>query len=185
MDEALWALGRGTGVVGLALMTVSVTLGILTRSGRPALGLPRFAVTLVHRNASLLGTLFIVVHVVSLLLDPYAQLTVVDFFVPFLGETDPLWLGFGTLALDLLLALVVTGLLRNRIGRRTFRAVHWAAYAMWPIALVHSLGTGTDASSPWFLAFAALCTGAVIASAAWRLTAGFVEFRGTRLTQTN
>ena len=173
MSEALWALGRGTGVVALILMTVTVVLGILTRSGRPALGLPRFAVTLVHRNSALIGTVFIVIHVVSLLFDPYAQLNVLDFFVPFLGSYHPFWLGLGTVALDLLIAVVVTGLLRQRIGQRAFRVVHWATYALWPIALFHSIGTGTDAGNILFILVAAACTATVAGSVIWRLTTGF------------
>lgn len=181
MDEALWALGRGTGIVGLALMTISVVLGILTRSGRPAFGMPRFAVTLVHRNASLLGTVFILIHIVSLLFDPYAQLDVVDFFVPFLGDYSVFWLGLGTVAFDLLLAIIITALLRNRIGPRLFKAVHWGTYAMWPIALAHSLGTGTDAFSTGFLVFAGLCTAAVAGALIWRLSARFTDAARTPL----
>jgi sulfoxide reductase heme-binding subunit YedZ len=180
MDEALWALGRGTGVVSLVLLTVTVLLGILTRSGRPALGLPRFAVTLIHRNASLLASLFIVVHLVSLFFDPYAQLTLVDFVVPFLGDYQPVWLGLGTLAVDILVVVMITGLLRARIGQRTFRVIHWFTYAMWPLALAHALGTGTDAWSPWFLAIAATCTLAVVVALGWRASRQFVEYRMTR-----
>lgn len=176
MDEALWAVGRGTGIVGLALITVSVVLGSLTRSGRPAFGLPRFAVTLVHRNAAILGTVFILIHIITLFFDPYAQLELIDFVVPFLGEANPIWLGLGTVAFDLLIAVMITGLLRNRIGRRPFRLVHWATYAMWPIALVHALGTGTDAASPAFLIFAAACTAAVLAALIWRLTPRFGRY---------
>lgn len=180
MDEALWALGRGTGVAALLLMTVSVLLGILTRSGRTAFGLPRFAVTLVHRNASLLASVFLLVHIVSLFFDSYAQLTIVDFVFPFLGADNPFWLGLGTLSVDLLLAVVVTALLRNRIGPRAFKAVHWLTYAMWPIALAHSLGTGTDAGSVWFIALAVVCTASVVAALGWRLTGRFVEYRNVR-----
>lgn len=180
MDEALWALGRGTGIVALALVTLSVLLGILTRSGRPAPGLPRFAITLVHRNASLLAAAFTLIHVITLLFDSYAQLELIDFYVPFLGEANPIWLGLGTVAFDLLLAVMITGLLRNSLGQRTFRAVHWAAYALWPIALAHALGTGTDATSVPFLVFAAVCTAAVVAAVSWRATTGFVEFRTNR-----
>ncbi|MCU1551304.1 MAG: iron reductase [Glaciihabitans sp.] len=180
MSEALWALGRGTGVISLILITVSVVLGILTRSGRPAFGMPRFAVTLVHRNASLLGSVFVLVHVVSLFFDPYAELRLVDFFVPFLGTAKPIWLGLGTVSLDLLVALIVTALLRRFIGHRVFRAVHWFSYAMWPIALAHSLGDGTDAGTVWFLTLAGLCTAAVLGSVGWRASRVFVEFRGTR-----
>jgi sulfoxide reductase heme-binding subunit YedZ len=175
MSEALWALGRGTGVVALVLMTVTVVLGILTRSGRPAFGLPRFAVTLVHRNSALIGTIFIVIHVVSLLFDPYAQLNVLDFFVPFLGSYHPLWLGLGTVAMDLLIAIVVTSLLRRWVGQRVFRIVHWATYALWPIALFHSIGTGTDAGNGLFILLAIACSAAVAGSVLWRLTTGFQQ----------
>jgi sulfoxide reductase heme-binding subunit YedZ len=173
MNEALWALGRGTGVVALLLLTVTVVLGILTRSGRPAFGMPRFAVTLVHRNSALIGTAFVVIHVISLLFDPYAQLNVLDFVVPFLGSYHPFWLGLGTVAADLLIAIMITGLLRRWIGQRAFRVVHWAAYALWPIALFHSIGTGTDASNGLFVVVAIVCFSAVAGSVIWRLSTGF------------
>jgi len=175
LDQALWALGRGTGVVTLVLMTVSVLLGILTRSGRPALGLPRFAVSTVHRNVGLLATVLLAVHITSLFFDPYAQLRLVDLVVPFLGSYQPFWQGLGTLALDLTFAVVVTSLLRHRIGLRTWRLVHWATYALWPIALAHGLGNGTDAASSWFLAISGTCAVAVAAALSWRVRADFVE----------
>ena len=173
MSEALWALGRGTGVVALVLMTITVVLGILTRSGRPAFGMPRFAVTLVHRNSALIGTVFIGIHVITLLFDPYAQLNVLDFFVPFLGAYRPFWLGLGAVAVDLLIAVVVTALLRHRIGQRAFRAIHWASYLLWPIALFHAIGTGTDAGNGLFILLAVACSATVAGSVIWRLTTGF------------
>ncbi|HEY8912300.1 ferric reductase-like transmembrane domain-containing protein [Lacisediminihabitans sp.] len=180
MNEALWALGRGTGVVALLLLTVSVVLGIVTRSGHPLLGLPRFSVTLVHRNASLLASVFLLIHIVSLFFDSYAQLRVVDFFVPFLGAAKPFWLGLGTVALDLLLAIIVTSLLRRWIGRRVFRVVHWFTYALWPVALAHSIGNGTDGTSVWFLALALASVVLVAVAVAWRVSANFIEFGNTR-----
>lgn len=179
-DAALWALGRGAGVVLLVLMSLAMVLGLLTRSGRTALGLPRFAVTLVHRNASLLAVAFLVVHVVTMVVDPYAQLDLVDTVVPFLGQRDPFWLGLGTLALDVTAAVVVTSLLRGRLGLRAWRAVHWAAYALWPLAVTHSVGTGTDAGSAWFLVILAACVLAVTAATAWRVSTGFVEHAAHR-----
>jgi predicted ferric reductase len=181
MDEALWALGRGTGVASLLLITVSVLLGILTRSGRPAFGLPRFAVTLVHRNASMLAMVFLVIHIVSLFFDPYAQLTLVDFVIPFLGADNTVWLGLGTLTFDLLIAITVTALLRNRIGLRAFRIVHWLTYAMWPIALAHAIGNGTDSGAGWFIALVVVTSASVLAAVIWRVSARFVEYRSTRL----
>jgi predicted ferric reductase len=179
-DEALWALGRGTGVVALAFSTVAVILGIVTRSGRRLLGLPRFAASDVHRFAALAGMLLVVLHVTLLTLDPYAQLRLVDLLVPFLGAYRPLWLGCGTLALDVFAVLISTSLLRHRLGARTFRIVHWAAYAMWPLALAHALGNGTDAGHGWFLGLTAGCTLAAVGALGWRVRSDFVEFSDTR-----
>jgi sulfoxide reductase heme-binding subunit YedZ len=169
LTDAFWYLGRGTGVVTLVLFTLALVLGVGVRSGRPLAGLPRFGVHELHRSVGLLATSLLAVHVTTLLFDPYAQLRLVDVVVPFVGAYRPLWLGLGTLALDLLAAVVVTSLLRARIGRRAWRAVHWAAYAMWPVALLHALGTGTDASTSWLRGIAVACVLAVAAAVAWRL----------------
>ncbi|WP_218834887.1 ferric reductase-like transmembrane domain-containing protein [Rhodococcus sp. ACS1] len=183
MDQAMWALGRGTGITALVFLTVSVALGIATRSGRPMLSLPRFAVADVHRAAALAGTILVALHVLSLLADPYAQLRLVDNFVPFLGAYKPFWLGLGTLAFDVLLVVVVTSVLRHRIGVRLFRAVHWGTYALWPIALAHALGNGTDPSHVWFLVVVTVCASTVVASVTWRLRADFVEYATARIKE--
>lgn len=179
-DEALWALGRGTGITALLFLTVSLALGIATRSGRSLVVLPRFAVADVHRFAAFAATLLVVLHMALLFFDPYAQLRLVDFVVPFLGAYRPLWQGLGTLAFDVLAVVILTSVLRHRIGVRIFRAVHWATYALWPIALAHALGNGTDAGHPWFLAFAACCGLIVAAAVVWRLRANYTEYAGAR-----
>jgi methionine sulfoxide reductase heme-binding subunit len=168
MTSALWYLGRGTGLVTLVLLTIVVALGIATRSGRPAFGLPRFAVGAVHRNASLLAVALLGIHILTMLADPYAQLRLVDTVLPFAGTYRPFWLGLGTLAADLIVALVLTSLVRHRLGLRTWRAVHWFAYAAWPLAFLHGLGTGTDAAQLWLRGTALACAAAVLAAAVWR-----------------
>ncbi|MDT7617210.1 MAG: hypothetical protein QOF00_4657 [Pseudonocardiales bacterium] len=178
MINALWYLGRGTGVVSLVLLTLVVGLGIATRSGRPLPGLPRFAVTAVHRSASLLAVAFLVVHVGTLLFDPYAQLDVLSLVVPFTAAAQPFWYGLGALALDLILALVATSLLRDRIGPRIWRGIHWAAYAAWPIALAHGLGSGRDAGTGWMLTITGVCVAAVLGAVGWRVSDRFAEVRG-------
>jgi methionine sulfoxide reductase heme-binding subunit len=180
MTAAAWYLARGTGVVSLVLLTLVMVIGIGSRSGRAVAGLPRFAVALVHRNASLLASCLIVVHIVTLLLDPYAQLRLVDVVVPFGASYRPVWVGLGTLALDLIVALVATSLLRGRLGARTWRVVHWFAYAAWPIAWLHGIGTGTDRGSGWYLAIAIASLAAVIAAVVWRLRPGFDTLGGRR-----
>jgi predicted ferric reductase len=181
-DEALWAVGRGTGITALAFLTISVALGIATRSGRPLQALPRFAVADVHRFAALAATLLVALHITLLFLDPYAQLRLVDFVVPFLGAYRPLWQGLGTLAVDLLVVIIISSLLRQRLGLRAFRAVHWLTYALWPVALSHALGNGTDAYRGWFLAFAGCCALTVAAALVWRLRPNFAEYADARVS---
>ncbi|GIE22005.1 ferric reductase-like transmembrane domain-containing protein [Winogradskya humida] len=173
MTDALWYFGRGTGLVSLVLLSIVVALGIGARSGQPAFGLPRFAVNLLHRNAALLAVVFLVGHVVSLYFDPYAQLRFFDLLVPFAGTYRPLWLGLGTLAFDLIIALIVTSLLRQRLGARAWRAVHWLAYLCWPIAVLHGLQTGTDGGTWWLRTVTAISVAFVLAALTWRLTPAF------------
>ncbi len=177
MSAAFWALGRGTGVVALVLFTVSLVLGIVARSGRPVPWLGRFGTSDLHRTAALTGTGLVLAHVATLYFDPYAQLRLVDVVFPFLGAYKPLWLGLGTLALDLLAVVTVVSLLRRRVGPRVFKAVHWATYALWPVALMHALGNGTNGGSTWFRALAVICISAVVTAVGWRLTPSY-EGRG-------
>jgi sulfoxide reductase heme-binding subunit YedZ len=160
--DTIWYLARGSGAVSLILLTVVVALGIGTRSGRSFAGMPRLVVASVHRSAALLSVVFVAVHVTALLFDPYAQLKLVDLVLPFTASYRPLWVGLGAVALDLMIALVATSLLRERIGHRTWKAVHWFAYAMWPVALVHGIGSGSDRSTFWMLAIDVACVLAVI-----------------------
>src|SRR5215813_1614109 len=118
MTNALWYTARGTGVIALLLLTASVVLGIGSRAGRPVFGLPRFAVSLVHRNASLIATVLILIHVTTLLADPYAQLKLLYVVVPFGSAYRPAWVGLGATALDLMIAILVSTALRHRLGAR-------------------------------------------------------------------
>jgi methionine sulfoxide reductase heme-binding subunit len=155
--DTLWYLARGSGTVSLILLTVVVALGIGTRAGGSFAGMHRLAVTSVHRSVALLSVVFLAVHVTALKFDPYAQLKLVDLVLPFTSIYRPLWVGLGAVGLDLLLALMITSLLRERIGLRVWKAVHWLAYAMWPVALAHAIGSGSDRSAFWMLAIDAVC----------------------------
>jgi sulfoxide reductase heme-binding subunit YedZ len=179
--RALWYLTRGTGIVSLILLTASMVLGILEvrRWARP--GWPRLLTAGLHRNVSLLSVAFVGAHIVTAVLDRYAPLRWVDSVVPFLSGYRPIWLGLGTLSLDLMAAVVVTSLLRARVRYRAWRAVHWLSYASWPVALVHSVGTGSDIRQPWMLALLAGCLVAVLGAALWRLASGTPATAGARL----
>lgn len=168
MTATLWYLGRGFGVSALVLLSVVVALGISVRAGRPLPGLSRSAQLTLHRTLSLTAVEVVLLHVLTLWADPYAQLRIVDAIVPFAGRLHPLGLGLGTVALELLVALVVSSLLRRRIGLRMWRAIHWAAYVFWPLSVLHALGTGSDRGTPWLQLTVAACCALVGTALTWR-----------------
>jgi sulfoxide reductase heme-binding subunit YedZ len=178
----LWYATRATGFVALVLLTATVVLGILTSVRFVTQRWPRFVTIGIHRNLSLLVTVFLTLHIAAAALDPFAPVGWLGVVVPFVSAYRPLWLGLGTVAFDLLVALVITSLLRTRIGHRTWRAIHWAAYACWPLAVVHGLGTGTDPkSAPVILGIIVVCALCVLGAGAWRLVSGWPASSGIRL----
>jgi methionine sulfoxide reductase heme-binding subunit len=171
-DQILWFATRGAGIVSLLLFTAVVCLGVLTVVRWQSPSWPRFLSVGLHRNLALLSVVFLVLHIVTAVVDPYTSLGLVAAAIPFASSYRPLWVGLGVIALDLLLALVVSSLLRARLGQRAWRAIHWLAYAAWPLALAHGFGAGSDGSVPWMVAIQAACAGAVAVAVAWRVAAG-------------
>ena len=166
---ALWYLARGSGAVSLCLLTLTVVLGIVTSARWATAAWPRFVVAGLHRNLSLLAVAFLGLHVASVVVDGFVPIRWLDAVVPFTGAYRPLLLGLGAVALDLLLAVLLTSLLRVHIGQRAWREVHWAAYACWPVALLHGFGIGSDNRQLWMLALDVLAITAVAGAACWRL----------------
>ena len=165
----LWYATRAAGLVTLLLLTASVLLGVLTAGRFSSDRWPRFLSVGLHRNISLLVLAVLALHVGTTVLDTYVSIPVTAVFVPFVSAYKTFWLGLGAIALDLLLALLVTSLLRGRLGHRAWRRVHWLAYACWPIGLAHGLGIGTDRDATWVFATTVGCAAAVAGAATWRL----------------
>lgn len=179
---AYWYLTRGTGIAALILLTASVVLGILGSLRFAAVPRwPRFAIDTLHRDVSLLVIVLLVVHIVTSVADGFAPVTLVDGVLPFLSRYRPLWLGLGALSFDVLLALVITSLIRRQLGYRSWRLVHWLAYASWPLAVLHGLGTGSDTKLGWVLAITAACVLAVVAAVVVRIFRGGPQLGRWRL----
>jgi sulfoxide reductase heme-binding subunit YedZ len=154
---AVWYLMRASGAVSLLLLTVVSALGIATVSRWRPGRVPRFVTLGLHRNISLLAVTFLFVHVITAIVDPDAAVRLAAVVIPMPSDTYGLWLALAALAFDLVVALVVTSMLRHRIAPRLWRGLHWAAYLAWPVALLHGVGMGTDAGSLWMLAIDAAC----------------------------
>jgi sulfoxide reductase heme-binding subunit YedZ len=166
--QAFWFLTRGTGAISLLMLTGVVVLGITGSVGWESRRWPRFITQGLHRNISLLAVAFLGVHVTTSVFDGYAPIRWADALIPFGAAYRPIWLGLGAVAFDLLLALVITSLVRVRLGYRSWKAIHWLAYACWPVALVHGLGTGSDTQAPWMLLLVAASVAAVVGAVWWR-----------------
>jgi predicted ferric reductase len=177
----LWYATRATGLVTLLLLTAAVVLGILTAARTAGSAWPRFLIIGLHRNVSLLAVAFLALHVGTTVVDSYTSITLTDAIVPFLSSYKTFWLGLGAVASDLFLALIITSLLRQRLGYRAWRAVHWFGYLCWPVALVHSAGIGTDAARSWVFYLTVACAAAVAGAFAARFMSYWPERRLLRV----
>jgi predicted ferric reductase len=185
--SAYWYLTRSTGAVALLLLTLSIALGVVDVERWSTARWPRFVLDSLHRNVSLLALAFLVLHILTSVLDSFASISIADAFVPFIGSYRPFWLGLGAVSFDLIVAVILTSLLRTRMGYSSWRAVHWLTYASWPIALVHGFGTGSDANSTWLLALSIACIALVVAAVLTRVLVGWpadIRWRGAALAGT-
>ncbi|HET7419253.1 MAG TPA: ferric reductase-like transmembrane domain-containing protein, partial [Candidatus Dormibacteraeota bacterium] len=166
-DTVLWYTTRGAGAVSEILLTCVVVLGILSVLRVQGGMWPRFVTTGLHRNLALMTLVFLTLHIITAMVDPFTNLGIAA-LIPFASYYRTFWLGLGAIAFELLFAIVVTSLVRGWLGQRAWRVVHWLSYAAWPIGVVHGLGTGTDTWSAWMLAITAACVAAVGVSLVWR-----------------
>lgn len=167
-----WYFGRATGMVALVLLTAIIVLGVLGPLRVASDRWPRFAIRTVHRDVSLVTLLVIALHVVAMVLDTYVSIPLSAGVLPWGSSFSPLWTGLGAVAFDLMIAIVVTSLIRKRLGFRTWRFVHWFAYVSWPLAVAHGLATGSDSNAVWALAVTIVCIGVVAMTVAMRVQYG-------------
>lgn len=171
--SALWYASRATGVISLLLLSLVAILGILVnRQGRIP-GLPRFAVTGLHRSLSLLTVAFLGVHIVTAVADGYVHIPWLSAIVPFTSGYERLWIGLGTVAVDLVAAVIVTSLLRDRLAPSLWRAVHWLSYLSYPVTVAHSIGASKDLRSGWLLALTVATVLTVVAAIGYRVNGGY------------
>ncbi|HTT88081.1 MAG TPA: ferric reductase-like transmembrane domain-containing protein [Acidimicrobiales bacterium] len=166
--KAAWYLMRASGFVAFGLLTLTLALGVANVARWERGRWTRAVAALVHRNAALLATVFLAIHIVTAISDKYVSIPLLAAVIPGMSGYDPLWVGIGAVSLDVMVALVVTSLLRDRLGRRTWRVVHWVAYLAWPTALVHAIGAGSGSgvdTGHWWSTAIYISAGFVVAAA--------------------
>jgi sulfoxide reductase heme-binding subunit YedZ len=144
-----WLASRASGLVALALITLSVLLGLAMASrilSKP--GLKRQAVAF-HEHLALAGLIAIAVHGVTLLGDAWLHPGLAGISVPFVMDYQPLWTGLGIVSGYLAAALGLSFYWRRRIGTRRWRQLHRATIVVYVLAVAHTLGAGSDAGEAW------------------------------------
>ncbi|SDO47813.1 Ferric reductase like transmembrane component [Nakamurella panacisegetis] len=168
--QILWYASRATGAVSLVLFSAVMVLGILTAGRKGSSFLPRAAVLRLHRSLTITSMAFLAIHIVTAISDGYVSLSFLDAILPFRSAWEPMWIGLGTVAVDLMLAVGITSALRRRLSPSAWKAVHLSSYAMWPIAVLHGFGTsGGDGTSPWMIILDIVCIAGVLGALAVRL----------------
>ena len=149
----LWFVSRALGAMALLLLSLVIVLGILHNTSvvkNADLGLPRFVLVALHRNLSLISVVFIALHVVTVIVTDYVHLRVIDVFVPGIAPFNPVAAAFGTVATDLVIAIVITSMLRSRLSRRVWFWVHWTSYLCWPVSVVHAVLNASFRGTTWW-----------------------------------
>lgn len=168
----LWYINRGSGIVLLVVFTLTTVLGVLSTGRKFSPLWPRFITQGLHRSLAGIGTVLLIAHAASAVIDTYVDITWWQALVPFGGTYKPLYLGLGTLALDLIGVIIVTSLLRDRMPTRAWRSVHIFSYVAFAVAVVHGVGIGTDASQRWVVLITLGCVGAVALATMARIGVG-------------
>ncbi|MEA2682576.1 MAG: hypothetical protein QOK05_904 [Chloroflexota bacterium] len=174
----LWFFARGAGFVSLVLLTISVCLGILVSMRARSRNWPLFLSDSLHGYTAVVFFVFVTLHVVTVLLDPFTKFGLTDVLVPFASTYRRVWLGLGVLALELAVAMGASVYLRRWISYRAWRVLHLGTYAVFPMALVHGLATGSDTRAWWGSVIYAVCVGAVLGASVARLWSGPARARG-------
>lgn len=176
MSRIPWYVARSSGIVAWALIVATIVWGLLLATKvlgrRPA---PAWLLSL-HRYLGGLTVAFVGVHVGAILLDSYTNFGITDVLVPFTGSWHPWAVAWGIVGMYLLAAIEVTSLLRHRLSKRTWHAVHLLSYFLFATTTIHMLTAGTDLKAMLASTAAAMLgVAAVFGSAAlyvWRNDAG-------------
>jgi len=167
-NEILWYASRATGVVSVVLLTIVVVLGIATAGGRRPNGTASAVVMGMHRRLTVGVVVFLLAHIVTAIAETYVDIGWVSAVVPFTSGYEPVAVGLGALAFDLILAVGISSALRHRMSERTWRAFHTLAHLLWPLAIVHGLALSTSDRAG--LRLVTIACGAVgLGAVTWRL----------------
>ena len=164
-----WDTARAGGFAAYILLTLAVTAGLVLRNRWQSDRWPRLITNELHGYLSLLGLVFIAVHVAAVTIDPFTHFGLAEILLPFVSHYRPLSMSLGIVSLYLLLSVWLSTRLRTRLGHRLWRQIHLLAFLVYAAATVHGLGSGSDAKTGWAMAMYGVSVAAVGGLTARRL----------------
>ncbi len=167
-DPTFWILARASGLTAYVLLTLSMLAGLVVKSRPLGRALKAATATDTHRFLSLLALGAVGMHGLTLVLDSTVRIGLGALLLPGLAAYRPVATGFGVLAAELAVLIVVSFSLRKQIGARVWRRLHWATYGVFAAATAHGLAAGTDTGRPWAFGLYLGAVGAVAFTTAWR-----------------
>jgi predicted ferric reductase len=123
-----------------------------------------------HQYISLLGLAFALFHGLILLGDQYIDYTLMHLLVPFASaDYKPLAVGMGQVAFWLMLLLALSFSVRQHIGWQVWRTLHMSSFAVFLLALLHGITSGTDSGTAWAAALYWISGGSVLFLTVYRV----------------
>jgi len=184
-DPTFWLLARASGITAYVMLTLSVLAGLVVKARPFGKAIRPATLTGLHRVLALTGLGALAGHATALVLDSTVKVTPLGLVVPGLVSYRPVATALGVLAAELMVIVYASFSLRQRIGPKNWRRLHWATYGIFAMATVHGIAAGTDSTQPWAFPLYASAVGAVAAATAWRALVPPVQQRSAQLSRPN
>jgi len=173
-----WYLSRASGIVSFTILWVSMALGlgITNKMARLWPGAPSaFAI---HQYTGLLGLAFAVYHGLVLMGDHFVDFSLPRLMLPFSIAYETFWVGLGQVCFYIWLVVVMSFYVRQRIGQKTWRTIHYANFAIYVMALLHGIRSGTDGDVQWIAWYFWLSSASLILLLGYRIYELSIKNRG-------
>ena len=151
-ETVTWDIARAGGFTAYVLLTLAVVVGLaLSTQLQSPSRWPRLLNSELHNFLTLLSTIFLVIHVLAVWIDPFTNFGWNEIFIPLASHYRPVWMAFGIVGLYLGIAIGISTWLRSLIGYKWWRRLHVLTLGIYIIATIHGIGTGSDTQTQWAL----------------------------------
>jgi len=165
----VWYVDRAAGFTALVLLTASILLGLLLSLKVASPRWPRFLTNDLHEHLTLMALVFIAIHGLAILIDPFMRFGWGDVLVPLGSAYHPVAMALGIVAGYLALAIWLSSRVRRQIGFRLWRRLHYATFLVYVFAGAHTLLIGNDRSTTWGRGVVVVSVALVVALTAVRM----------------